>query len=156
VPRAVASYGLFFVVSVAFLSCRHAETTRAQVTAKAPRAVKESPDSPSRAKAPKRETKEQEVDRMVLEWLRANAQPKTDEIDDALPNESFCLTVRRDPGSLVWDKVLVDLDRDGKIDEKWLLNAGGPGKKRVSTSDDGHFDREERWRDSRWVRRRGN
>jgi hypothetical protein len=110
--------------------------------------------SPSAAASP-RETRERDVDRLVLAWLQANAHPNADEIVDALPNATFWLTVSRDPGSQVWDKALVDLDRDGKVDEKWWLTAGGPGKKRVSTSDDGHFDREERWRDGRWVGKRG-
>jgi hypothetical protein len=72
-----------------------------------------------------------------------------------LPTESFRLDVSREPGSSTWTRAFVDLDRDGNGDEKWFLADGRPGKRKISTHDDRRYDREERWRDGRWVRKRG-
>jgi len=140
---------LLVALTVVILVGCHGDRETRRPKSMHPRANK--PAAPPSAAALPRETRERDVDRLVLAWLQANPHPREDEIVDALPNATFWLTVSRDPGSQVWDKALVDLDRDGKVDEKWLLTAGGPGKKRVSTNDDGHFDREERWRDGRWV-----
>lgn len=147
---------LFVVVVATAELCGCREGREAHRKAVEPlRVAAETPHALSLTKGTKPDTQERTVDRLVLEWLHANRQPKAEEIPDALPNEAFRLSAACEPGSRVWEKLKIDLDRDGNVDEKWKLSEGGPGTKRVSTNDDGRFDREERWRDGRWVRKRG-
>jgi len=97
------------------------------------------------------------VGEKILAWLEANRVPRSKELIDVLPDETFRFDVVQEPNSPTWGKARLDLDRDGKFDEKWTLGGDGsrPAKRRVSTHDDGHYDREDRWRDGRWVRRHG-
>lgn len=89
-------------------------------------------------------------DQLILNLL-ATKPATTDKIKDAFPRESFKVNVYRDEGSTTWTRLKIDLDRDGKDDEKWELKDGQPAKRRIATRDDEQYDREYRWRNSQWV-----
>jgi|GEM_PF-1505289 len=89
-------------------------------------------------------------DEMIIDFL--NTEPAlTDKVKDAFPYESFKVNIYRDDNSKTWTRVKVDLNRDGKDDEKWDLAAGRPHKRRVSTNDNEQYDLEYRWRGGQWV-----
>jgi hypothetical protein len=89
-------------------------------------------------------------DEMIIEFL--NTEPAlTDKVKDAFPYESFKVNIYRDGNSKTWTRIKIDLNRDGKDDEKWDLAAGRPAKRRVSTNDDEQYDLEYRWRGGQWV-----
>lgn len=89
-------------------------------------------------------------EQLILNFL-ATQPATTDKIKDAFPRESFKVNIYRDEGSTTWTRLKIDLDRDGKDDEKWELKDGQPAKRRIATRDDEQYDREYRWRNSQWV-----
>jgi len=89
-------------------------------------------------------------EQLILNFL--DSQPATtDKVKDAFPRESFKVNVYRDDNDPNWTRLKIDLDRDGKDDEKWDLKDGQPAKRRVATRDDEQYDREYRWRNAQWV-----
>ena len=65
------------------------------------------------------------------------------------------VSIYHDEGSTIPNRAKVDLDRDGKWDEKWDFEPQANGlkiKRRVSTADDDvSYDKEFRLREGRWV-----
>lgn len=88
-------------------------------------------------------------EQLVLNFL-ASHPATTDKVKDAFPNESFKVNFYCDGGAK-WTRLKIDLDRDGRDDEKWDLEDGRPAKRRVATRDDEQYDREYRWRNAQWV-----
>lgn len=89
-------------------------------------------------------------EQLILNFL-ASQPAATDKVKDAFPAESFKVNVYRDDNSPNWTRLKIDMDRDGKDDEKWDLKDGQPAKRRVATRDDEQYDREYRWRNAQWV-----
>lgn len=89
-------------------------------------------------------------EQLILNFL-ASQPATTDKVKDAFPGESFKVNVYRDDNNPNWTRLKIDLDRDGKDDEKWDLKDGQPAKRRVATRDDEQYDREYRWRNAQWV-----
>jgi hypothetical protein len=116
----------------------------------APNAAAPAAASPKTA-APARDATGRRVDQMIVDYLTAHANATTDKVKDAFPRESFKVNIYRDEGNATWNRLKVDLDRDEQDDEKWTLENGMPAKRQVSTSDDGTYDREYRWRGGKWV-----
>lgn len=98
-------------------------------------------------------SEERREDRLISEFL-ATHPATTDKVKDAFPGESFKVNFYRDGGSPVWTRIKIDVDRDGKDDEKWDLQDGQLAKRRVATRDDEQYDREYRWRNSQWVEKK--
>lgn len=99
--------------------------------------------------APSRSGQRRE-EQLILNFLDSQSAT-TDKVKDAFPGESFKVNVYRDDNGPNWTRLKIDLDRDGKDDEKWDLKDGQPAKRRVATRDDEQYDREYRWRNARWV-----
>jgi hypothetical protein len=89
-------------------------------------------------------------EQLILNFLDSQSAT-TDKVKDAFPGESFKVNVYRDDNGPNWTRLKIDLDRDGKDDEKWELKDGQPAKRRVATRDDEQYDREYRWRSAQWV-----
>lgn len=93
------------------------------------------------------------ADQLILGFL-ANSTATSEKIKDAFPGEAFKVNFYCDDGSPTWTRLKIDLDRDGKDDEKWDLKDGQPVKRRVATRDDEQYDREYRWRGGQWVEKK--
>ncbi|HEV2863924.1 MAG TPA: hypothetical protein VGX48_23210 [Pyrinomonadaceae bacterium] len=89
-------------------------------------------------------------DQLILNFL-ASRPATTNKVQDAFPGESFKVNFYCDDGAPKWTRLKIDLDRDGKDDEKWDLKEGQPAKRRVATRDDEQYDREYRWSSDQWV-----
>lgn len=95
------------------------------------------------------QTGQRREDQLILNFL-ATHPATTDKVKDAFPGESFKVNFYSDGGSK-WTRLKIDLNRDGRDDEKWELKDGQPAKRRVSTRDDEQYDREYRWSNAQWV-----
>lgn len=89
-------------------------------------------------------------EQLILNFL-AGTPATTNKVQDAFPRERFKVNFYRDDAGPNWTRLKIDVDRDGKDDEKWELQNGQPIKRRVATRDDEQYDREYRWRNSQWV-----
>lgn len=96
------------------------------------------------------QTGQRREDQLILNFL-ATHTATTDKVKDAFPSESFKVNFYCDDGGAKWTRLKIDLDRDGRDDEKWDLKDGRPDKRRVATRDDEQYDREYRWRNAQWV-----
>ena len=92
------------------------------------------PVPPAPPKAPVEETATDRIRAKIEQWLteHPDRQGKM-KLVDILPNESFKATLVRFPDadavkwsndSKQWSQVRIDLNRDGKDEEKWLLKNG--------------------------------
>lgn len=70
-------------------------------------------------------------EQLILNFL-ASQPATTDKVKDAFPGESFKVNVYCDDHNPNWTRLKIDLDRDGKDDEKWELKDGQPAKRRVA------------------------
>lgn len=104
------------------------------------------------APAPAYDASLRPLDRQILDVLSRPAA--SDKIKDAFPRESYKVNIYRDTPGTNWTRLKVDLDRDEQDDEKWDLENGQPAKRRVSTRDDGTYDKEYRWQGGKWVEKR--
>lgn len=89
-------------------------------------------------------------DQLILNFL-ATQRATTDKVKDAFPRESFKVNFYCEGGGANWTRLKIDLDRDGRDDEKWDLKDGQPAKRRVATRDDEQYDREYTWNNTQWV-----
>jgi hypothetical protein len=87
------------------------------------------------------------VDRDILTYL---AQPASgNKVKDAFPNQTYKVSFYRDSGS-TWNRLKIDLNRNGKWDEKWTIENGSLNKRQVSSQDNEQYDQQYRWRGARW------
>jgi hypothetical protein len=76
-------------------------------------------------------------------------------VKDAFPGEPYKVSLYADSGSAV-NRLKIDLDRDGKWDEKWSIsNEGGQEKvkRQVAPNDDESYTVEYRLRSGSWVKK---
>ena len=69
---------------------------------------------------------------------------------DVKPTANFQMDVFQDKGQYTINRLTIDMDRDGKLDEAWVFDARGVVRE-VSESDDGTWSRTERWDGGGWV-----
>lgn len=105
---------------------------------------------PASYPAARSESGQRREEELILNFLAATPAT-TDKVKDAFPRERFKVNFYRDDAGPHWTRLKIDTDRDGKDDEKWELQNGQPIKRRIATRDDEQYDREYRWRNSRWV-----
>lgn len=87
------------------------------------------------------------VDRDILTFL---TQPATgNKVKDAFSNQPYKVSFYRDSGN-TWNRLKIDLNRNGKWDEKWTLENGSLKKRQVSSLDNEQYDQQYRWRGARW------
>jgi hypothetical protein len=87
------------------------------------------------------------VDRDILTYLTQAA--KGDKVKDAFSNQTYKVNFYRDSGS-TWSRLKIDLNRNGKWDEKWTLDNGRPDKREVASQDNEQYDQQYRWRGAHW------
>ena len=74
--------------------------------------------------------------------------------DDIRPRRDWHITVVQDAGHEEASRALVDLDRDGKIDERWSFkNNGTVITRSVSPNDDENYVHDFNWTGTGWLRR---
>jgi hypothetical protein len=88
-----------------------------------------------------------DVDRDALTALQ---RPVTDKIKDAAKGKPWKINVYADDGQR-FNRLKIDLDRDEQDDETWTIFADGHIERKVSSKDDGSFDRAFRLEMSGWV-----
>ena len=74
------------------------------------------------------------MDQEILALVHAGISG--DKVTDAFPKKPYKVNLFRDGGGAGVNRLKIDLDRDGKWDEKWTLGAGGRIKRQVSPADD--------------------
>ena len=57
----------------------------------------------------------------------------------------------RDPGHETINRAHVDLDSDGRIDERWVFKGNGQVRRRVAPNDDEAYGDDQVWSTGRWV-----
>jgi len=62
-----------------------------------------------------------------------------DKLNDSIKGRSYRVNLYKDPGKPGVNRLKLDLDRDGKWDEKWNLEADGRVKREVAPADDEHY-----------------
>lgn len=79
-----------------------------------------------------------------------------DKVKDAFPSQSYKVNLYRDSGQSGVNRLKIDLDRDGKWDEKWTLSGSGAErevKREVAPADDEKYTETYRLRAGAWVKK---
>ena len=74
------------------------------------------------------------VDQEILARIKAGISG--DKVTDAFKGRPYKVNLYKDAGKPGINRVKIDLDRDGKDDEKWDVDASGEIKRRVAPADD--------------------
>lgn len=74
----------------------------------------------------------------------------TDKRKDVSPGKAYKLNVYQDPGNDTVNRLKIDLDRDGKWDEKWTFEGRGGISRKVAPRDDEAYTVEQTWDGSAW------
>jgi hypothetical protein len=98
------------------------------------------PDIPAGARA---------VDQDILNFLRQSANG--DKVKDAFPGKPYKVSFYQDTPGSGWNRAKIDLNRNGKWEEKITIENGQMTKRQVATNDDENYDVEYRWRGGQWV-----
>ena len=93
---------------------------------------------------------ERAVDKAVMRWVGRNLGSKKRK--DVSSGEAYKINVYQDAGNAMANRAKVDLDRDGKWDEKWTFKPGEISRK-VSSNDDDSYDKKQLWKDGAWADR---
>ncbi len=88
------------------------------------------------------------VDRDILAW-RKTATVTGDKAKDVFPGKPYKVDGYKDEGKPGISRVKVDLDRDGKWDEKWDFE-GDKVKRKVAPADDENYQQEFRLEGEAW------
>jgi hypothetical protein len=88
------------------------------------------------------------VDRDILAW-RKTATMTGDKAKDVFPGKPYKVDGYKDEGKTGVSRVKVDLDRDGKWDEKWDFD-GDKVKRKVAPADDENYQQEFRLEGEAW------
>jgi hypothetical protein len=91
------------------------------------------------------------VDQDILALVRAGI--KGDKLTDAFPKKAYKVNLYRDGGDAGVSRLKVDLDRDGKWDEKWAFGEGGRVKRQVAPADDESYSETYLLDGSDWKRK---
>lgn len=89
------------------------------------------------------------VDQDILNFLRQPASG--DKVKDAFPGKSYKVSFYQDTPGQGWNRAKIDLNRNGKWDEKITIENGQMTKRQVATNDDENYDVEFRWRSGQWA-----
>ncbi len=93
---------------------------------------------------------ERAVDKAVMSWVGRDLGSKKRK--DVAAGKPFKINVYQDAGETTANRAKVDLDRDGKWDEKWTFKPGEISRK-VSSNDDDNYDKKQLWKDGAWADR---
>lgn len=88
------------------------------------------------------------VDRDILAW-RKTAVMSGDKVKDVFPGKPYKVDAYKDEGKSGVSRVKIDLDRDGKWDEKWDFE-GDKVKRKVAPADDENYQLELRLDGDHW------
>lgn len=91
----------------------------------------------------------QEIDQELFSWVGRTVQGGRRE--DVVPDRRYRVDVFQDAGKPAVNLVKVDLDRDGRWDEKVTLDADRLTRE-VASADDEWYDLVYRWDGNAWVR----
>ncbi len=91
---------------------------------------------------------ERPVDRAMMSWVGKNLGSKKKK--DVTSGSAFKINVYQDAGEASANRAKVDLDRDGKWDEKWTFKPGEISRK-VSLSDDENYGVKQVWKNGAWA-----
>lgn len=72
-------------------------------------------------------------------------------IKDLFPGRPYKVSIYKDAGHAKANRVKIDLDRNGKWDEKWTLEDDGKIKRKVAPRDDENYTLEFRLRGDTWA-----
>ncbi len=120
----------------------------------------QTPTAPTPALAPKQQLAEGELAlrKMDLDIVGLLSRPMNgNRIKDAFPASAYKVNIYKDDGFAQANRLKVDLDRDGKDDEKWTIEGAGADlkvKRQVSPNDDGNYSEEYRLVGGAWVRKK--
>ncbi len=109
------------------------------------------PGAPATSAAPSSTTAGNDlrpVDRDILAW-RKTASIGGDKAKDVFPGKPYKVDAYKDEGKTGISRVKVDLDRDGKWDEKWDFD-GDKVKRKVAPADDENYQLELRLDGDHW------
>lgn len=90
------------------------------------------------------------VDTAILSRVKLGMSGK--KVKDALKGRAWKVNLYQDPGANgAVSRLKLDLDRDGKWDEKWAFEGEGKVKRQAAPADDENYTAEYRLRGNRWV-----
>lgn len=87
------------------------------------------------------------MDRAILQLL---ARPTNARLKDVFPDRPYKVNLYREAGGSTIDRVKIDLDRDGRWDEKWSIE-GDDVQRQVAPDDDERYTRSTRLHADAWV-----
>ena len=122
-------------------------------TAKSPVAPDKPAATDSPAAAPKPAVvgpSERPVDVAVMQWRGKNLG--SSKLKDASKGQPFKVSVYQDSGEKTVNRVKVDLNRNGKWDEKWTFD-GDKIKRKVAPKDDEVYSESYKWADGAWKKK---
>ncbi len=90
------------------------------------------------------------VDVAVMSWRGKDLGAKKKK--DVSKGKPFKINVYQDGGKATVNRVKVDLDRDGKWDEKWTFD-GDKIKRKVSPNDDENYSDKYKWVNGAWKKK---
>lgn len=88
------------------------------------------------------------MDREIL--ARLGGPIAGDRVKEAFPGRPYKVSLYKDDGHAKINRVKVDLDRDGKWDEKWTIEDDGTIKRQIAPADDEAYTVEMRLRGDHW------
>ena len=91
-----------------------------------------------------------DVDRVLT--ARAGKDLGGKKVKDAFKGRSFKVNLYQDAGKASVNRAKVDLDRDGKWDEKWTFDGANITRK-VAPGDDENYSEKSVWNGKKWVAR---
>ncbi|HKA86198.1 MAG TPA: hypothetical protein VKE22_00985 [Haliangiales bacterium] len=104
---------------------------------------------PAPAEAPKGVLVLRPGDQKILERIK---QPLGDKGKNAVPESGWKVNLYQDAGKTSVNRLRIDLDGDGRWDEKWTID-GGEIKREVAPAHDERYTEEWRLRGGVWVRK---
>ncbi len=87
------------------------------------------------------------MDRAIFAWQKS--APEKEKSKDVFNSETYKVDAYHDAGKIGMNRLKVDLDRDGKWDEKWDFD-GAEVKRHVAPADDESYTREYRLAEGAW------
>lgn len=91
------------------------------------------------------------MDQEILALVRTGIGK--DKLTDAFPKKPYKVNLYRDSGDARVSRLKVDLDRDGKWDEKWSFGPEGRVKRQVAPADDESYTESYLLDGSGWKRK---
>ena len=146
------------VVGSTVLGVRACEAVPHQQFAKSPAVTLPAATTP--AVAPKQQLAEGELAlrKMDIDIFALLSRPMNgNRIKDAFPASAHKVNIYKDEGFAQANRLKIDLNRNGKDDEKWTIEGVGADmkvKRQLSPNDDGNYSEEYRLVGGAWVRKK--